>query len=179
VIVAEPEDAQDADGTTEGGSMVEEGQLAPEFELKSDTGETVRLSDLRGRRVVLYFYPKDDTPGCTRQACDLRDSWGEYEQLGAVVLGISPDDEESHAAFKAKYSLPFTLLADPGHAVADAYGVWGEFEIPGGEKLLGVVRSTFVVDEDGVVRRVMHKVDPATHAQDVLADLRPQAATTS
>ena len=106
--------------------MIEEGQPAPDFELTSDSGETVKLSALRGKPVVLYFYPKDDTPGCTAQACGIRDAYGEFEQAGAVVLGVSPDSETSHVKFKEKYGLPFTLLADADHAVAELYGVWGE-----------------------------------------------------
>src|ERR671928_239928 len=108
------------------GAMVAEGQPAPDFELKSDSGDTVRLSNLRGKQVVLYFYPKDDTPGCTTQACGIRDVYGEFEREGAVVLGVSPDDESSHVKFKEKYGLPFTLLADADHTVAEEYGVWKE-----------------------------------------------------
>src|SRR5947209_18215506 len=104
--------------------MVEEGKPAPDFTLQSDAGETVRLSDLRGRQVVVYFYPKDDTPGCTTQACGIRDAYGEFEKTGAVVLGVSPDSEKSHVKFREKYDLPFTLLADPDPAVAERYGVW-------------------------------------------------------
>ena len=147
--------------------MVEEGKAAPDFELASDTGDPVRLSDLRGKPVVLYFYPKDDTPGCTRQACDIRDAWGDFERAGAVVLGISPDGEASHAKFKAKYSLPFTLLADPDHAVSEAYGVWKQKSLAG-RKYMGVERSTFVISPDGTVARMMRKVDPKAHASDVL-----------
>ena len=150
--------------------MVQEGDLAPDFTLLSDASEEVTLSSLRGRPVVLYFYPKDDTPGCTTQACGIRDAYGEFERAGAVVLGISPDDERSHEKFKQKYDLPFTLLADPDHAVAEQYGVWGEKSYQG-RTYLGVMRSTFVVDADGVIRRVMHDVKPATHADDVLATL--------
>ena len=147
--------------------MVEEGRAAPDFELASDTGEAVRLSDLRGKPVVLYFYPKDNTPGCTRQACDIRDAWGDFERAGAVVLGISPDGEASHAKFKAKYSLPFTLLADPDHAVSEVYGVWKQKSLAG-RTYMGVERSTFVIAPDGTVARVMRKVDPKAHAADVL-----------
>ena len=150
--------------------MIEEGQPAPDFVLTSDSGEEVRLSDLRGQPVVLYFYPKDDTPGCTKQACGIRDAYGEFERAGAVVLGVSPDDESSHVKFKEKYALPFTLLADPGHAVADEYGVWGE-KTYAGRSYMGVNRSTFVIGEDGTVRKVMHNVKPDTHADDVLAVL--------
>ena len=117
--------------------MVSEGNPAPDFELASDTGERVKLSDFRGKPVVLYFYPKDDTPGCTVEASGFRDAYSEFEQRGVVVLGVSPDDEASHAKFKEKYSLPFTLLADPEHEVADQYGVWGEKKYAG-KTYLGV-----------------------------------------
>ncbi len=150
--------------------MIEEGKPAPDFELQSDTGETVALNELRGRPVVLYFYPKDDTPGCTTQACGIRDVYGEFERAGAVVLGVSPDDERSHVKFKEKYELPFTLLADTDHAVADQYGVWGEKKFAG-KSYMGVIRSTFVIDADGTVKKVMRNVKPATHADDVLAAL--------
>ena len=150
--------------------MVEEGKPAPDFELATDTGETVKLSDLRGKQVVLYFYPKDDTPGCTTQACGIRDAYGEFERAGAVVFGISPDDATSHEKFKDKYSLPFTLLADDGHKVAEEYGVWGEKSYAG-RTYMGVNRSTFVIGEDGTVKKVMENVKPATHADDVLAVL--------
>jgi peroxiredoxin Q/BCP len=150
--------------------MIDEGTEAPDFELTSDDGSTVRLSDLRGKPVVLYFYPKDDTPGCTKQACGIRDAWGAFQQAGAVVLGVSPDGEASHAKFKSMYELPFTLLADPGHEVSEAYGVWGENSFAG-RKYMGVERSTFVIGADGTVVKVMRKVDPKTHADDVLAVL--------
>ena len=150
--------------------MVEEGKPAPEFELRSDAGETVKLSDLRGKPVVLYFYPKDDTPGCTKQACGIRDAWGEFERAGALVLGISPDDERSHAKFKEKYGLQFPLLADTDHAIAEAYDVWKEKSFAG-KRYMGVERSTFVIDPEGKVAKVMRKVKPDTHADDVLAAL--------
>jgi peroxiredoxin Q/BCP len=150
--------------------MIEEGKPAPDFALTSDGGETVNLADLRGKQVVLYFYPKDDTPGCTKQACGIRDVYGDFERAGAVVLGVSPDDERSHVKFKEKYDLPFTLLADPDHAVAERYGVWGE-KTYAGRKYMGVNRSTFVIDADGNVKKVLHDVKPATHADDVLAAL--------
>ena len=150
--------------------MIEEGTPAPDFALRSDTGETIRLSELRGRPVVLYFYPKDDTTGCTTQACGIRDAYAEFERAGAVVLGVSPDDEASHVKFKDKYDLPFTLLVDADHEVADLYGVWGEKEYMG-RTYLGVSRSTFVIAEDGTVKRALHNVKPATHADDVLAIL--------
>ena len=150
--------------------MVEEGQPAPEFELTSDAGETVRLSDFRGSPVVLYFYPKDDTPGCTAQACGIRDDYDAFERRGAVVLGVSPDDETSHVKFKEKYGLPFTLLADPDHRVAEEYGVWVERTMYG-KTSMGIERSTFVIDEDGRVASVMRKVKPDTHVEQVLAAL--------
>jgi thioredoxin-dependent peroxiredoxin len=150
--------------------VVEEGREAPDFELTSDSGERVRLSQFRGRPVVLYFYPRDDTPGCTTQACGIRDSYGHFEERGAVVLGVSPDTEESHVKFKEKHGLPFTLLADPEHEVAEAYGVWKEKSF-GGKRYWGVERSTFLVDEDGKVAKVMRRVKPDTHAEQVLEAL--------
>jgi thioredoxin-dependent peroxiredoxin len=150
--------------------MVEEGKEAPDFELASDTGERVRLSDLRGRPVVLYFYPRDDTPGCTRQACSFRDAYGEFEERGAIVLGVSPDTESSHARFLAKHGLPFTLLADPDHEVTERYGVWVEKNTYG-KKSMGIKRSTFVIDEDGQVARAMLGVKPDGHADLVLSAL--------
>ena len=150
--------------------MVEEGKPAPDFELTSDAGERVRLSSLRGKPVVLYFYPKDDTPGCTTQACGIRDSYSEFSDRGAVVLGVSPDDEVSHVRFKEKYSLPFALLADPEHEVAEEYGVWKERNLYG-KKSMGIERSTFVIDAGGNVSKVMRRVKPDTHAADVLAAL--------
>src|SRR5262245_57977819 len=137
--------------------MVEQGKPAPDFTLTSDGGEEVSLASLRGSPVVLYFYPKDDTPGCTTQACRIRDVYGEFERAGAVGLGVSPDEAESHASFKAKYGLPFTLLADPGHEVAAQYGVWGE-KRNYGKTYMGIIRSTFVIDAEGNVAKVMRKV---------------------
>jgi thioredoxin-dependent peroxiredoxin len=150
--------------------VIEEGKPAPDFELPTDSGETIKLSDLRGKPVVLYFYPKDDTPGCTTQACGIRDAYGEFERAGAVVLGVSPDNERSHVKFKDKYELPFTLLADTEHSVAEQYGVWGQKSFAG-KKYMGVNRSTFVIDADGNVKRVMRDVKPANHADDVLEAL--------
>jgi peroxiredoxin Q/BCP len=147
--------------------VIEEGTPAPDFELTSDSGESVRLRDLRGRPVVLYFYPRDDTPGCTAQACGIRDAWGDFEQRGAVVLGVSPDAESSHVKFKEKYGLPFTLLADPDHAVAEDYGVWVE-RTNYGKTYMGIERSTFVIDADGTVAKVMRRVKPDTHTAQVL-----------
>jgi thioredoxin-dependent peroxiredoxin len=150
--------------------LVAEGETAPDFTLTSDAGAQVSLSQLRGQPVVLYFYPKDDTPGCTAQACGIRDAYGEFERAGAVVLGVSPDDERSHGKFRDKYELPFPLLADTDHSVAERYGVWGEKKFAG-RTYMGVRRSTFVIDGDGVVTKVLPDVKPATHADDVLAVL--------
>jgi thioredoxin-dependent peroxiredoxin len=150
--------------------MVEEGKPAPDFELPSDTGERIKLSSLRGKPVVLYFYPKDDTPGCTAQACGIRDVYADFRERGAVVLGVSPDDEASHVKFKEKYSLPFSLLADPSHEVAAQYGVWKERNLYG-KKSLGIERSTFVIGPDGNVVKAMRRVKPETHAADVLEAL--------
>jgi peroxiredoxin Q/BCP len=146
---------------------VAEGRPAPDFTLTSDSGEPVTLSALEGTPVVLYFYPKDDTPGCTTQACAIRDAWGEFEQAGALVLGVSPDDEASHVKFKEKYDLPFTLLADTEHAVAEQYGVWVEKTYQG-KTYMGVDRSTFVIGADGNVAKVFLKVKPDEHADQVL-----------
>jgi thioredoxin-dependent peroxiredoxin len=150
--------------------MVEEGKSAPDFELTSDAGERVKLSDLRGKPVVLYFYPKDDTPGCTTQARGIRDAYSEFQQRGAIVLGVSPDDEAAHVKFRDKHQLPFTLLADPTHEVAEQYGVWVEKNAYG-QKKMGIERSTFIIDPDGNVTKVMRRVKPDTHADDVLAAL--------
>ena len=150
--------------------MVSEGEQAPDFTLTSDTGEAVSLSDFRGKPVVLYFYPKDDTPGCTTQACGIRDAYADFERAGAVVLGVSPDGPAEHVKFKEKYDLPFALLADPEHAVAELYGIWGEKSYMG-RTYLGVSRTTFLVSPDGTVAKVMHDVKPVTHAADVLASL--------
>lgn len=151
--------------------MPKEGDLAPDFSLDAVTGqgeqETVRLSELRGRPVVLYFYPKDDTPGCTTQACGVRDDWQAFEAAGAVVFGVSPDDVASHRAFADKYGLPFSLLSDPDHAVAEAYGVWKEKSMYG-RKFWGVERSTFVIGEDGRIAAVFERVKPKRHAAQVL-----------
>jgi thioredoxin-dependent peroxiredoxin len=150
--------------------MVDEGKPAPDFELTSDSGDPVRLSELRGKPVVVYFYPKDDTPGCTAQACGIRDNYGAFGERGAVVLGISPDSESSHVKFKRKHGLPFTLLADPDHVVAEQYGVWGERSMYG-KTYMGIERSTFVIDRDGKVARVLRRVKPDTHVEQVLEAL--------
>ena len=147
--------------------MLKEGDAAPEFTARDAEGKEVTLSSLRGRRVVLYFYPKDDTPGCTKQACSLRDSHSVFEERGIKVLGVSLDDEESHQKFAAKYKLPFTLLADTDHAVADRYGVYGEKSFMG-KKYMGVDRKTFLIDEEGKIRKVFDKVNVEDHADEVL-----------
>jgi thioredoxin-dependent peroxiredoxin len=150
--------------------VVEEGQPAPDFELASDAGDRVRLSDLRGRSVVLYFYPRDDTPGCMTQACSFRDAYAKFEERGVTILGVSPDTEASHVQFKQKYGLPFTLLADPDHEVAELYGVWVEKNAYG-KKSMGIERSTFVIDAGGTVAKGMPGVKPEGHADTVLAAL--------
>jgi peroxiredoxin Q/BCP len=150
--------------------VVDEGRVAPDFSLTSDTGAEVALSDFRGRPVILFFYPKDDTPGCTRQACGIRDAWDDFRAAGAEVLGVSILDEASKARFKAKYDLPFTLLADPDHQVAEAYGVWVE-KRNYGKTYMGLERSTFVIDAEGRVAKVLRRVDPDTHAEQALATL--------
>jgi len=150
--------------------VIEEGKPAPDFELQSDTGQTVKLSDLKGRPVVLYFYPKDDTPGCTVEACEFRDSYDVFRERGAEIIGVSPDDVASHGKFKSKYELPFTLLADPEHEVAEKYGVWAERNSYG-KKSMGIKRSTFIIDSDGNVARAMMGIKPAGHASEVLDSL--------
>jgi len=147
--------------------VVAEGKPAPDFELKTDTGETVKLSALKGQPVVLYFYPKDDTPGCTTQACGIRDAYQEFRDRGALVFGISADDEASHQRFKEKYELPFTLLADTDRQAIEAYDVWKERSMYG-KTFMGIERSTFVVDKDGNLAKELRKVKPAEHADQVL-----------
>ncbi len=146
------------------------GDAAPDFAVPSDTGETVKLSDFRGKRVVLYFYPKDDTPGCTTQSCGFRDHHIEIEEKNAVVLGVSPDSVKSHQRFKTKYNLPFTLLVDTDHRLADAYGVWGEKSFAG-KKHMGVFRSHFVIDEQGNIADAQVKVSPTESVERALAAL--------
>src|SRR5688500_18414230 len=147
--------------------MIKEGSTAPAFKTTDANGETVSLKNLRGQKVVLYFYPKDDTPGCTKEACSFRDSFAEYERRGIKVLGVSPDDERSHRKFAEKFSLPFTLLADKDHSVADAFGVYGEKQFMG-RKYMGVNRTTFLIGEDGRVHKVFDKVKVDEHADEVL-----------
>jgi thioredoxin-dependent peroxiredoxin len=149
---------------------MDSGETAPDFALRNQDGETVRLSDLRGRSVVLYFYPKAETPGCTTQACGVRDRSAEYDRVDAVVLGVSPDAPAKLCKFADKYGLPFTLLADEDHAVAEQYGVWVEKSMYG-RKYWGNERTTFVIDPDGKVASVLRKVKPAEHDDRVLAEL--------
>jgi peroxiredoxin Q/BCP len=143
------------------------GEPAPDFELTSDSGAKVKLSALRGQRVVVYFYPKDDTPGCTTQACGFRDRYVDIREKNAIVLGISPDGEKSHVKFKTKFNLPFTLLADEDHAVAEEYGVWGEKSMMG-KTYMGIIRSHFVVDETGQLIDVQYKVKPDASVEGAL-----------
>jgi thioredoxin-dependent peroxiredoxin len=157
--------------------MIEPGQPAPDFALESDTGETIRLSDLRGGPVVVYFYPKDETSGCTTQACDIRDNWSEFTQVGATVLGISPDSADSHAGFRANHKLPFSLLVDSDHAVAEAYGAWGEKKNYG-KTYMGIIRSGFVIDGDGNLAAVKHNVKADRHCAWALAELAKLADRT-
>lgn len=147
------------------------GELAPDFELPDENGRPVRLSDFRGRRVVLYFYPKDDTTGCTAQACGFRDAYAEIEAQNAVVIGLSPDPQASHQKFKTKYNLPFILLVDEGHRVADRYGVWGEKSLYG-VKHQGILRSHFIIDAGGRIADAQVKVSPANSVARALASLK-------
>ena len=147
--------------------MLQEGRVAPDFKATNTNGETVRLKDLRGKKVVLYFYPKDDTPGCTKEACSFRDAFADFKKRGIEVLGVSTDSEASHQKFTAKYKLPFTLLADTDHSIADAYGVYGEKKFMG-RTYMGVKRMTFLIDEKGKIKKVFEKVKVDEHAQEVL-----------
>ncbi|HEX7973553.1 MAG TPA: thioredoxin-dependent thiol peroxidase [Anaerolineales bacterium] len=147
---------------------------APEFTMMDETGTERRLSDYLGHPVILYFYPKDDTPGCTTEACNFRDDYSGYERAGAVILGVSPDSPASHAKFKAKFHLPFTLLADVGHKVCDLYGVWGEKKFMG-HTSLGVLRTTFLIDPQGRIVKVFEKVKPAEHSAEILEALQNAA----
>jgi len=146
------------------------GAKAPGFSVPDQSGRVISLDDFKGKTVVLYFYPKDDTPGCTTEACSFRDEFAAFKKKGAVVLGVSPDDAKSHAKFAGKFSLPFTLLADEGHKIAETYGVWVEKSMYG-KKYMGVERSTFVIDGGGRLKAVYRKVKPAEHTAEVLAAL--------
>src|ERR1051325_3645468 len=147
--------------------MVHEGEKAPEFTLQDDEGKTFRLADSRGRKIVLYFYPKDDTPGCTAEACQFRDETPEFKTRGIAIFGVSADTIESHSKFKTKFRLNFPLLSDPDKTVIKAYGVWKEKSMYG-KKYMGIERTTFLIDENGKIARVFAKVKPAAHAAEVL-----------
>jgi peroxiredoxin Q/BCP len=147
--------------------MLKEGTTAPAFKTKDANGESVSLKDFRGQKVVLYFYPKDDTPGCTKEACSFRDAFSKFKKQGIAVLGVSPDSEASHKKFAVKYKLPFTLLADTDRAIAEAYGVWGEKKFMG-RTYMGVYRTTFLIDEKGKIKKVFEKVKPEEHGGEVL-----------
>ncbi|OYV85815.1 MAG: thioredoxin-dependent thiol peroxidase [Ignavibacteriae bacterium 37-53-5] len=151
-------------------SSLSEGRKAPDFTLKDDNGETVKLSAYKGKKVVLYFYPKDDTPGCTKEACSFRDGFKEIQKMGAIVLGVSPDSVGSHKKFKEKFHLNFPLLSDEEKKVVNAYGVWKEKALYG-RKYMGVERTTFVIDENGKIKKVFSKVKVDGHYEEVLAEL--------
>ena len=150
--------------------ILEAGMKAPDFTLRDGAGQKVSLSDYRGKKVVLYFYPKDNTPGCTRQACAFAGAYAGFRDKGVQVIGVSRDSVESHRKFAEKYSLPFVLLSDPDLQVIQAYGVWGEKKLYG-KVSFGVTRTTFLIDENGIIRKVMRKVKPDTNAQEILAEL--------
>ncbi len=149
-------------------ALLKVGERAPAFRATNQDGETVALSDFKGKKVVLYFYPKDDTPGCTKEACSFRDGWSKFKKRGVAVLGVSTDDEKSHRKFGDKFSLPFPLLADTGRKIVDAYGVWGEKRLYG-RKYMGTNRVTYVIDEKGRIAAVWPKVKPDGHAEEILA----------
>jgi peroxiredoxin Q/BCP len=148
--------------------MLKENTIAPDFELPDESGVMRKLSDYRGEDVVLYFYPKDDTSGCTTEACNFRDDYSAYEKAGVTIIGVSPDSTESHTKFKAKYHLPFHLLADTGHEVCELYEVWGKKSMYGRE-YYGVNRTTYLIGKDGTIRKVFEKVKPAEHSTEILA----------
>jgi thioredoxin-dependent peroxiredoxin len=147
---------------------VQANQPAPDFSLQDENGKTISLSDFQGKPVVLYFYPKDDTPGCTTEACNFRDNYSAYEQAGITILGVSPDSVKSHVKFKEKFHLPFPLLADIDHKVCDLYGVWGPKKFMG-KSYEGVLRTTFVIGPDGMIQKVYENVKPAEHSAEVLS----------
>ncbi len=148
--------------------MLKENTLAPDFQLQDENGVVHSLAQYRGQNVVLYFYPKDDTPGCTAEACSFRDDYSAYEKAGVTILGVSPDSPSSHAKFKARYHLPFTLLADEDHKVCELYEVWGKKKMYGKESE-GVNRTTYLIGQDGMIRKVFEKVKPAEHSAEILA----------
>ncbi len=150
--------------------VLERGVKAPAFELNDSEGKKHKLSDYLGETIVLYFYPKDDTPGCTKEACSFRDSYADFRNAGVTIIGISPDKVASHKKFKDKYSLPFTLLADPDHQVCEAYGVWG-LKKSFGREYEGVYRTTYIINPEGLIQRVFKNVKPSDHSQEVLSEL--------
>ncbi len=150
---------------------ISSGKSAPDFELKDDTGKSRKLSDFRGQPVILYFYPKDDTPGCTTEACNFRDDYSAYQKAGVTILGVSADTVESHAKFKAKYGLPFPLLADLDHKICDVYGVWG-LKKNLGREYEGILRTTFLIDPQGKISHVYENVRPAEHSTELLSALK-------
>jgi peroxiredoxin Q/BCP len=150
--------------------MLNVGDKAPDFEVRDDRDKTFHLSDLKGKTVVLYFYPKADTPGCTKESCEFRDTAKQYAKKNAAIVGVSPDEPSAQAKFKSKYELTFPLLADADHAIAEAYGVWKEKSMYG-KKYMGVERTTYVIDPDGTIIHVYEKVKPEGHAEQVLAAL--------
>ncbi|MFN8496357.1 MAG: thioredoxin-dependent thiol peroxidase [Anaerolineae bacterium] len=152
--------------------MLKTGDMAPEFDVLTDEGTHLKLSDLRGRTVILYFYPRADTPGCTKEACSFRDNFPRFSGTDAVVLGVSPDEVKAQAKFKAKYNLPFTLLADADHAIAEAYGVWVEKSMYG-KHYFGAARTTFVIGPDGKITHIFENVKPEGHAEQVLQAMQP------
>ena len=147
--------------------MLKEGSVAPAFTTTDAEGNTVKLKDLRGEKVVLYFYPKDDTPGCTKEACSFRDAFSQFKKQGIRILGVSPDNESAHKKFTEKYKLPFTLLADTDRSIAEAYGTWGEKKFMG-RTYMGVLRTTFLIDQKGKIKKIFEKVKPDEHAREVL-----------
>ena len=148
--------------------MLKEGKKAPAFKGKNQDGETVSLSDFKGQKVVLYFYPQDDTPTCTTQACNLRDNFGLLKNKGYTVIGVSPDEVSKHKKFEIKYDLPFTLIADPELKIIEKYGVWGEKQMYG-KKYMGLIRTTFVIDENGVITKIIGKPKAKEHTQEILS----------
>ena len=149
-------------------TQLKEGDKAPAFTAKDQNGHPVSFSDYRGRRLVLYFYPEDDTPTCTIQACNLRDNYGLLKRKGLVVLGVSPDEEKKHKKFEAKYDLPFTLISDPAHMIIDKYGVWGE-KLLYGRHYMGLHRTTFLIDEKGIIRKIFVRPKNKAHAEEIIA----------
>jgi peroxiredoxin Q/BCP len=146
--------------------QLKEGMRAPGFEGIDQNGKTIKLSDFAGKKVVLYFYPKDNTPGCTAEACNLRDNWDSFINKGFIVLGVSPDNEKSHKGFAGKYSLPFPLIADTSKKILNDYGVWGEKKMYG-RNYLGVIRTTFIIDEKGIIEKIIAKVDTGAHTKQI------------